>query len=634
MCPTKIRKFVMLNNGLIIDNIYQIISEIGSGGMGVIYLGYHLRLRKYIVLKKLKDSRKDIRQLRNEVDILKGLHHSYLPQVYDFINYNGSVYTVIDYIEGYDLKYYIDNNYQITEGQLIKWLRQLCEVLDYLHSHNPQVLHSDIKPANIIITTNGDICLIDFGISLYNTNVIMGLSMNYSSPEQLYNYDCEMQGIPSTVNVDSRTDIFSLGVTLYHVMTRYTPSIKNYPPPPISEFDTGYSEQLQDIIQKAMSYQPADRYQSARQMLKAVDNMKKQDARYKGYVIVQILSSLFCVMLIIGGVLMVYDGMSKTVTSSFQKEYSEFVSLVSKGSPEIGEKGREILNNSDYRSVLDDDKKADIFHAIGDYYYDNEDYYNAAYNYSDCLSLKKSEINYRDYTMALISDNRIDEAKNEIQKIQSEYSSSPVVSLLNADICYKTKDYKNAVSLTKSLIQSLSNDSENLYTANYILGKSLSALNQSDKAIEAYEAARQQKETALILRTIGSEQLKKAEQSGYSQDYKNAYNTFKLLDEKYCALTDDIINLAQSAMLAGDNSQYDFCKNKLLDETAKNEDCRVYIMLCMLSDATSDNQTEGYLKKTRELYNSLSQQEKSYISSESLAKTKELYRQYCGQEWE
>ena len=236
--------------------------------------------------------------------------------------------------------------------------------------------------------------------------------------------------------------------------------------------------------------------------------------------------------------------------------------------------------------------------------------------------------------MALISDNRIDEAKNEIQKIQSEYSSSPVVSLLNADICYKTKDYKNAVSLTKSLIQSLSNDSENLYTANYILGKSLSALNQSDKAIEAYEAARQQKETALILRTIGSEQLKTAEQADYSQEYKNAYNTFKLLDEKYCALTDDIINLAQSAMLAGDNSQYDFCKNKLLDETAKNEDCRVYIMLCMMSDATSDNQTEGYLKKTRELYNSLSQQEKSYISSESLAKTKELYRQYCGQEWE
>ena len=197
--------------------------------------------------------------------------------------------------------------------------------------------------------------------------------------------------------------------------------------------------------------------------------------------------------------------------------------------------------------------------------------------------------------MALISDSRIDEAKNEIQKIQSEYSSSPVISLLNAEICYKTKDYNNAVSLTKSLIQTLSNDSENLYTANYILGKSLSAQNQSDKAIEAYEAARQQKETALILRTIGSEQLKKAEQSGYSQDYKNAYNTFKLLDEKYCALTDDIINLAQSAMLAGDNSQYDFCKNKLLDETAKNEDCRVYIMLCMMSDLRQSDR--GLFKK-------------------------------------
>ena len=207
MCPTKIRKFVMLNNGLIIDNIYQIISEIGSGGMGVIYLGYHLRLRKYIVLKKLKDSRKDIRQLRNEVDILKGLHHSYLPQVYDFINYNGSVYTVIDYIEGYDLKYYIDNNYQITEGQLIKWLRQLCEVLDYLHSHNPQVLHSDIKPANIIITTSGDyVKLIDFGLS-DTESILTGKdpagTWRYAAPEIL-----------AGERADESCDIYSLGIII------------------------------------------------------------------------------------------------------------------------------------------------------------------------------------------------------------------------------------------------------------------------------------------------------------------------------------------------------------------------------------------------------------------------------------
>lgn len=624
----------MLNNGLIIDNLYCIIREIGSGGMGVVYLGYHLRLNKYIVLKKIKDSEQNINLLRNEVDTLKGLHHSYLPQVYDFVSYGGNVYTIIDYIEGFDLKYYINSGFQFTEGQLIKWLKQLCEVLDYLHSHNPQVLHSDIKPANIIITNSGDICLIDFGVSLYNSNEVIGLSRNYSSPEQFYNYECLKNGMVSEIPVDSRTDIYSLGATFYHMMTHQMPSITNYPPPPVSDFNTGYSKQLQNIVQKAMAYRPADRFQSARQMLKAVDDMKKAGSRYKGYVLVQLLTSLLSVILVVAGIMFISNGVNKDISSAFQADYSQFAGLVSQGSSEIGEKGREILNNPDYNGLADNDTRAEILHAVGDYYFDAGDYYNAAYNYSECLGNKKSELYYRDYVMALIMDHRIDEAKTEIGVIQSEYPQSPVVPLLDAETAYMTGDYEKAVSIIDAALPAVSGDTENTYTAYVIKGKSYSALDQSDKAIEAFEAAKQQKETPSILRSLGDERIKNASKNNLQFEYKNAFDCFYTISEKYFLNTDDVINLAQSAMLAQEISQYDYCKKKLIEETGKKEDCRVYMILSILSDATADNQTEAYLKKSRELYESLSYEEKGYISSESLEKTKALYKQYCGQEWQ
>ena len=624
----------MLNNGLIIDNLYCIIREIGSGGMGVVYLGYHLRLNKYIVLKKIKDSEQNINLLRNEVDTLKGLHHSYLPQVYDFVSYGGNVYTIIDYIEGFDLKYYINSGFQFTEGQLIKWLKQLCEVLDYLHSHNPQVLHSDIKPANIIITNSGDICLIDFGVSLYNSNEVIGLSRNYSSPEQFYNYECLKNGMISEIPVDSRTDIYSLGATFYHMMTHQMPSITNYPPPPVSDFNTGYSKQLQNIVQKAMAYRPADRFQSARQMLKAVDDMKKAGSRYKGYVLVQLLTSLLSVILVVAGIMFISNGVNKDISSAFQADYSQFAGLVSQGSSEIGEKGREILNNPDYNGLADNDTRAEILHAVGDYYFDAGDYYNAAYNYSECLGYKKSELYYRDYVMALIMDHRIDEAKTEIGVIQSEYPQSPVVPLLDAETAYMTGDYEKAVSIIDAALPAVSGDTENTYTAYVIKGKSYSALDQSDKAIEAFEAAKQQKETPSILRSLGDERIKNASKNNLQFEYKNAFDCFYTISEKYFLNTDDVINLAQSAMLAQEISQYDYCKKKLIEETGKKEDCRVYMILSILSDATADNQTEAYLKKSRELYESLSYEEKGYISSESLEKTKALYKQYCGQEWQ
>ena len=199
----------MLRSGDIIDGRYQIIREIGTGGTGVIFLGYHLHLQKQIIIKKTKENFADRMNVRAEADILKGLHHTYLPQVYDFLAVGSGVYTIMDYISGHDLQYYLDHGYSFPEKTVICWMRQMCEVLEYLHTQKQKILHSDIKPANIMITEEGNICLIDFNISLdgENTKEIQGISQYYAAPEQ---YECAIDklfGRKSGFFLDDRLDI-------------------------------------------------------------------------------------------------------------------------------------------------------------------------------------------------------------------------------------------------------------------------------------------------------------------------------------------------------------------------------------------------------------------------------------------
>ena len=169
----------MLTTGDMINETYMIDSEIGSGALGVVYRAYHVRLQKYVVLKKIKVDKMSYSRFRIEVDTLKQLRHAYLPNVYDYIESDGNIYTVMDYISGYDLKAYMESGTRFTEQELIKWLRQLCSVLSYLHSQNPPIIHSDIKPDNILIDENGNVCLIDFNIAGGQ-----GLTKEYASPEQ------------------------------------------------------------------------------------------------------------------------------------------------------------------------------------------------------------------------------------------------------------------------------------------------------------------------------------------------------------------------------------------------------------------------------------------------------------------
>lgn len=181
----------MITEGTILNDTYKIIEEIGSGGGGVVYKAQHLRLDTEVVVKRIRDEAVGKIASRGEADILKTLKHSYLPRIYDFIEQEDGIYTIMDFIPGEGLDKILARKTPISQKQLVKWAQQLGEALQYLHSQKPEIIHSDIKPANIIITPEGNVCLIDFNISTVSDasgrRISQGFSAGYSAPEQYRN---------------------------------------------------------------------------------------------------------------------------------------------------------------------------------------------------------------------------------------------------------------------------------------------------------------------------------------------------------------------------------------------------------------------------------------------------------------
>lgn len=196
-----------------LTSTYEIYEQIGEGGGGTVYRALHKRLQKTVVLKKMIGNYTNIQDCRTEVDILKNLRNSYLPQVLDFIESPEGIYTVMDFIPGKSLKQMMDEGHKFTEKEVLKYTRQLCEALNYLHSQNPPIIHGDIKPANIMVTPEGDVCLIDFNISGFLEGKgaqAFGYTPGFSSPEQMEGYEAicrrlsEQTAAVPKVAVDSR----------------------------------------------------------------------------------------------------------------------------------------------------------------------------------------------------------------------------------------------------------------------------------------------------------------------------------------------------------------------------------------------------------------------------------------------
>ena len=270
----------MLEIGSTLEGKYKILNKIGQGGMSVVYLAMNERANKQWAIKEVRrdgiHNYEVVRQgLIVETDMLKKLSHPYLPSIVDVIDEDDSFLIVMDYIEGNTLAKALAEYGAQPQEEVIEWAKQLCEVLGYLHSCNPPVIYRDVKPSNIMLKPSGYISLIDFGTareykerSVEDTTCLG--TRGYAAPEQF-------GGMGQT---DARTDIYSLGATLYHLVTGQNPCAPPYEIRPIREWNPRLSQGLEKIILKCTSPNPEDRFQSCAELLYALEHYDELDSRH------------------------------------------------------------------------------------------------------------------------------------------------------------------------------------------------------------------------------------------------------------------------------------------------------------------------------------------------------------------
>lgn len=272
----------MLEIGSLVDGKYKILSEIGHGGMSIVYMAINEKANKTWAVKEVrKDGRMDFnivrRGLMAEIDTLKRLKHPYLPSIVDVIEDDETFIIVMDYVEGRSLDKILEEHGVQQESVVVEWAKQLCDVLGYLHSRTPAIIYRDMKPANVMLKPDGTVTLIDFGTAKnyeinYGETTGIG-TIGYAAPEQYIG-----SGLGRT---DARTDIYCLGMTLYHLLTGQDPCRNLISDTSIRAVNPALSRGLDSIIRKCTAHQPEDRYQSCEELMYDLENYEILEPLYK-----------------------------------------------------------------------------------------------------------------------------------------------------------------------------------------------------------------------------------------------------------------------------------------------------------------------------------------------------------------
>lgn len=272
----------MLEIGSLVDEKYKILSEIGHGGMSVVYMAINEKANKTWAVKEVrKDGRMDFNIVRQglmaEIDTLKRLKHPYLPSIVDVIEDDETFIIVMDYVEGRSLDKILEEHGVQQESVVVEWAKQLCDVLGYLHSRTPAIIYRDMKPANVMLKPDGTVTLIDFGTAKnyeinYGETTGIG-TIGYAAPEQYIG-----SGLGRT---DARTDIYCLGMTLYHLLTGQDPCRNLISDTSIRAVNPALSRGLDSIIRKCTAHQPEDRYQSCEELMYDLENYEILEPLYK-----------------------------------------------------------------------------------------------------------------------------------------------------------------------------------------------------------------------------------------------------------------------------------------------------------------------------------------------------------------
>ena len=286
--------------GKTLDNRYEMVSVLGIGGMAVVYKAFDHKLKRHVAIKVLRDDvsmdAQSRRQFRTEYQAVGMLSHPNIRAVYDVVSSGDTEYIVMEYVDGINLKQYLKKKGALSWKEVLHFSTQIAKALS--HAHSKGIIHMDIKPQNVILPKDGTVKIADFGIALLEESMdnnegaeeAIG-SIHYISPEQARGE-----------TVDARTDIYSLGVVMYEMLTGRIPfdgdsvaevAVKHFTvtPDAPSFINPEIPPELEDITIRAMQPNPADRYPSAEEMLADLEDFRKGQTAAIGMVVKRALAA-------------------------------------------------------------------------------------------------------------------------------------------------------------------------------------------------------------------------------------------------------------------------------------------------------------------------------------------------------
>lgn len=266
--------------GVLLQQRYQILEVLGSGGMAVVYKARDMRFEKVLricAIKEMFNTAPDprlremvIQSFDREANVLASLNHPAIVGIYDYFSEGSRIYLVMEYVQGQDLEKLIEDSAgPMNPDQVTNWAIEICDILTYLHNHEPPFIFRDLKPSNIMLSDQNRIMLIDFGIAKVFEKGQRGTMIGtagYPPPEQY-------RGL-----AEPRGDIYALGATLHHLLTKRDPRLEppfSFHDHPIRTANPAVSEALDKIVMKALEYDIDKRFTSAEEMKQALEALRQ-----------------------------------------------------------------------------------------------------------------------------------------------------------------------------------------------------------------------------------------------------------------------------------------------------------------------------------------------------------------------
>ncbi len=273
----------MVDRGTLLAERYEIIEELGKGGMGRVYKVYDKKIKEVVALKLIRPEisadENTIERFNNELRLARKISHRHVCRMYDLGQEGSSRFITMEYVPGEDLKRFIKRSGQLTAGKAVSIARQVCEGL--AEAHHLGIIHRDLKPQNIMIDENGNTRIMDFGIARFlegeglTTQGVMIGTPDYMAPEQ-----AELEG------VDQRSDIYALGIILFEMVTGKVPfegktplsvalKHKNQAPPDPADLNAQVTADLSRVILRCLEKEKSLRYQSAEELFADLKNIEE-----------------------------------------------------------------------------------------------------------------------------------------------------------------------------------------------------------------------------------------------------------------------------------------------------------------------------------------------------------------------